>query len=157
MLNPASGFVLSANQSPFAVTAEGDNPDPAAFPLELGLPTRMTNRADRGLELFASLPKVSAEDFEAIKFDKRYAAHSRSMAYVDSAQVLNAEAGSLLAEAQAVLAAWDRNTDLENPGAALGVCVLSEEWLAERAPRAGTDPGSGAEVRRGAQAALRSP
>ena len=30
----------------------------------------MTNRADRGLELFASLPKVSAEDFEAIKFDK---------------------------------------------------------------------------------------
>lgn len=136
VLNPASGFVLSANQSPFAVTAEGDNPDPAAFPLELGLPTRMTNRADRGLELFASLPKVSAEDFEAIKFDKRYAAHSRSMAYVDSAQVLNAEAGSLLAEAQAVLAAWDRNTDLENPGAALGVCVLSEEWLAERAPRA---------------------
>ena len=58
------------------------------------------------------------------------------MAYVDSAQARVAEAGSLLAEAQAVLAAWDRNTDLDNPGAALGVCVLSEEWLAERAPRA---------------------
>ena len=136
VLNPASGFVLSANQSPFAVTAEGDNPDPAAYPQELGLPTRMTNRADRGLELFASLPKVSAEAFEAIKFDKAYAARSRSMAYVDSAQALVAEAGSLLAEAKAVLAAWDRNTDLDNPGAALGVCVLSEEWLAERAPRA---------------------
>jgi penicillin amidase/acyl-homoserine-lactone acylase len=136
VLNPASGFVLSANQSPFAVTAEGDNPDPTAYPPELGLPTRMTNRADRGLELFASLPKVSAEAFEAIKFDKAYAAHSRSMAYVDSAQALDAEAGSLLAKAKAVLAAWDRNTDLDNPGAALGVCVLSEEWLAERAPRA---------------------
>lgn len=134
--NPSSGFLLSANQSPFFVTAPEDNPDPADYPVELGLPTRMTNRADRGLELFLSKPRISAEDFEAIKFDKVYAAHSRAMAYVNSAQALDAPAGALLEAAQGVLARWDRSTDIDNREAALGVCVLSEEWLAERAPRA---------------------
>jgi penicillin amidase/acyl-homoserine-lactone acylase len=53
--NPASGFILSTNQSPFHISAPGSNPDINAYPVESGWPTRMTNRAVRGLELFEGL------------------------------------------------------------------------------------------------------
>jgi penicillin amidase/acyl-homoserine-lactone acylase len=81
--NPASGWLVSANQTPFRVSADGDNPDAAAFATELGLQARMTNRAWRGLELFADLTSgepgtISLDQLEAIKYDHRYSPDSRS-------------------------------------------------------------------------------
>ena len=57
--NPDSGFVLSTNQSPFAISATGSNPDPAIVAADGGWQTRMTNRAVRGLALFAAHDTVS--------------------------------------------------------------------------------------------------
>ncbi len=53
VINPKSGYLHSANQSPFHVTAEGDNPIKANYRVEDGFPTRMTNRADRGLRIIS--------------------------------------------------------------------------------------------------------
>ena len=41
-------------------------------PPELGLQTRMTNRADRGLTMFAKAGRMSEADFIAVKWDKFY-------------------------------------------------------------------------------------
>jgi len=59
VINPESGFIHSANQSPFHISAEGSNPVKQNYRIEDGFPTRMTNRADRGLELFAELETIS--------------------------------------------------------------------------------------------------
>ena len=41
----------------------------------------------------------------------------------------------ILKDAQKVLLNWDLRTDFNNRGAALGVCILSHEWLAEQESR----------------------
>ena len=133
VINPKSGYLHSANQSPFHVTAEGDNPIKANYRVEDGFPTRMTNRADRGLELFAELGPISEQEFYAIKHDKSFSANSRSMRFINKLIALDlGTAKPLYQDAQQVIAQWDRNTNTENRGAALSSCVIGSEWLAEQ-------------------------
>ena len=131
--NPSSGFILSTNQDPFKVTAEQDNLDAADFAPELGLQTRMTNRADRGLQLFDETGAMSAADFRAVKWDKAYARESRAFRYVDEIQSMTFAAGSQAAAGQHLLAGWSGAALTNDRAAALAVCLLSEEWLAEQA------------------------
>ncbi len=135
--NPSSGYILSTNQDPFKVTAGQDNLDPSDFAPELGLQTRMTNRADRGLHLFETAGTMSAADFRAIKWDKGYAPESRAFRYVNEIQNMNFASGSQAAAGQKLLAGWSGGTHADDTAAALAVCLLSEEWLAEQA---GTPP-----------------
>lgn len=135
VVNPLSGWVLSANQSPFEVTASADNPDRTQYSSEQGFPVRMTNRAYRGLELFEELGPLSAEEFSRIKHDKRYSRRSRSYAYVQQALALELEASdpARYREAQSVLAQWNFETTIDNRHAALGTCLIAAEWSAEQA------------------------
>lgn len=133
VINPKSGYLHSANQSPFHVTAEGDNPVKANYRVEDGFPTRMTNRADRGLELFAELGPISEQEFYAIKHDKSFSKNSRSMRFINKLIALDlGTAEPLYQDAQQIIAQWDRNTNIENRGAALSACVIGSEWLAEQ-------------------------
>ena len=133
VINPESGFIHSANQSPFYITAEGSNPVKENYRIEDGFPTRMTNRADRGLELFAELGTISEQEFFDIKHDKSFSAKSRSMAFLNQALELDlSDAEQRYRDAQQIIANWDRNTNIENRGAALSTCVIGTEWLAEQ-------------------------
>jgi len=132
VVNPASGWVMSANQSPFRVTAEEDNPDPADFPASAGYQTRMTNRAHRGMELLDALGPISAAEFYAIKHDKSYSRASRSYVYITQALEIDYSDTPQLHAAQMILRDWDLATDIDSRGAALGVCLVSSEWSAEQ-------------------------
>jgi penicillin amidase/acyl-homoserine-lactone acylase len=125
VLNPDSGWVLSANQSPFAVTADADNPDPDAFPASAGFDSRTSNRAIRGVELMKSLGPLSEETFSAIKHDKTYSKNSQPAQQVNMALALDFSGDARLSAAQSVLADWDLSTDIGNRSAALGVCLVS--------------------------------
>ena len=123
VVNPSSGYIHSANQTPFAVSAEQDNPKPEDFEPSHGFQTVMTNRAHRGLELFRELGPLSKQQFIDIKHDKFYSKSTSYVAYLDKiARTTFTE--PLLIEAQKVLVDWDLGTDIENRGAALGTCVL---------------------------------
>lgn len=133
VINPKSGYLHSANQTPFHVTAQGDNPIKTNYRIEDGFPTRMTNRADRGLELFAELGPISEQEFYAIKHDKSFSKNSRSMRFINKLIALDLGAAEpLYQDAQQVIAQWDRDTNIENRGAALSSCVIGSEWLAEQ-------------------------
>ena len=133
VINPKAGYIHSANQSPFHITAEGSNPVKENYRIEDGFPTRMTNRADRGLELFAELGTISEQEFFDIKHDKSFSAKSRSMAFLNQALELDlSDAEQRYRDAQQIIANWDRNTNIENRGAALSTCVIGTEWLAEQ-------------------------
>ena len=129
--NPSSGWLVSTNQTPFRVTADPDNPDPEAFAPELGLPTRMTNRAWRALELFGALETIAPEELEAIKYDHRYSPESRSYRYLAGLFDLDFQ-DPLLREGRRLLATWDLSFDVDNRAAALAACVLTDEWVAEQ-------------------------
>ena len=137
VINPASGYLHSANQTPFRVSAEADNPNKDDYGIEDGFPTRMTNRADRGLELLAELDSISEQQFYDIKHDKKYSVNSRAYAYLQ--QAAEADLGDVQGDnlqsyqdAQTLIANWDLSTDIENRGAALSACVLGGEWLSEQ-------------------------
>ena len=123
VVNPASGYVHSANQTPFNVTAEADNPKLEDFKPGHGFQMDMTNRAQRGLELFAELGPISEAEFSAIKHDKYYSPNTPYVSYLQ--QIADAQfTEPQLIQAQQLLASWDLGTDLENDAAALGTCVL---------------------------------
>ena len=137
VINPASGYIHSANQTPFRVSAEADNPNKDDYAIEDGFPTRMTNRADRGLELLAELESISEQQFFDIKHDKKYSVNSRAYAYLQ--QAASADLGAIQGDnlqnyqdAQTLITNWDLSTDIENRGAALSACVLGGEWLSEQ-------------------------
>ena len=142
LFNPESGYVHSANQTPFKVTSPPHNPDITKFRTEDGFPTRMTNRADRGLELLSALGPISAKEFSEIKHDKVYSINSRAARYIKRAIELSLSDGlaQRYRDAQRHLANWDLSTDLDNRGAALGTCIIGAEWLAEQAGDAVPDP-----------------
>ena len=129
--NPVSGYVHSANQSPFHVSSPGSNPDISDYPMESGWPTRMTNRAVRGLELLEANRAISAADFHDLKHDNAYSPRYRGYRYLESVAALSPE-NALEAEAIQLIRDWDLHTDRQNRRAALGVCILLEEWQAER-------------------------
>jgi acyl-homoserine-lactone acylase len=139
VLNPASGFILSANQNPFAISAPGSNPPSNATTEASGYQTRMTNRAVRGLELFSRYDQVSWEEFWQLKHDHQYSAQYRGVDYLNTVIRMNA-LSSDEAEAQQILADWNLDTNIENRSAALGVCVLSAEWRAEQTATDAPDP-----------------
>ena len=133
--NPPSGYVHSANQSPFQVSSEGSNPVKSDYPVESGWPTRMTNRAVRGLELLNANTAISFDDFSAIKHDNAYSPRYRGYAYLSSVAELEPD-GPEEAQALSLIRDWDLHTDTANRNAALGVCILLEEWQAERTRKA---------------------
>ena len=53
LVNPRSGYVMNANNTPWVAAGPGDELDPAAFSPLLGVEDDMTNRAVRLIELFA--------------------------------------------------------------------------------------------------------
>ena len=129
LINPNSGWIVSANQDPFRASAIKDNLNRSDYSKTLGIETKMTNRAYRVIEIFDNDKKFTEQDLLDAKFDNEYSKESRSIKYLQN--VLAQEyAKKEFQEAQAVLNAWDLKTDNNNRSAALGVCVLSEEWRA---------------------------
>jgi penicillin amidase/acyl-homoserine-lactone acylase len=145
VINPASGYLHSANQTPFRVSAAADNPDITVYKAEDGFPTRMTNRAHRGLEILAELESISEQQFYDLKHDKTYSKNSRAYAYLQRAATVDlsqfsAEHRQHYEAAQTLIANWDLSTDVNNRGAALSTCVLGAEWLAEQKGEPAPDP-----------------
>ena len=137
--NPSSGWLASTNQDPFKVTNEMDNLSAKDFSPTLGLQTRMTNRAYRSIELFDSYSSISEQDFDDIKFDNKYSVQSRSYKYITKIFEIDFETDELN-YAKNVLTDWDLSTNFDNTSAALGVCVLSNEWISEQGQRIPQDP-----------------
>ena len=134
VINPASGFIHSANQSPFFITAEGSNPKISDYRIEDGFPTRMTNRAVRGLEMFAELSPISEAEFSQIKHDNKYSPNSRAVKFLQGAidlPLADSEKQDYR-DAQTAIRDWDLATDIDNRGAAMSTCVIGAEWLAEQ-------------------------
>ena len=91
----------------------------------------MTNRAIRGLELLEANTSISFDDFSAIKHDNAYSPRYRGHAYLATIAKLE-PTDEQESKALSLIREWDLHTDKANRHAALGVCILLEEWQAER-------------------------
>ncbi|MCS6790547.1 MAG: penicillin acylase family protein [Bacteroidia bacterium] len=109
VLAPRCGFVFSVNNSPFATTSAEEAPRAEAFPPEHAWQwNRHNNREFRILELLQAKPKISWEDFHAIKYDRHYPREGAVMkrllpSYLEVPDTRD----PLLREALQVLRTWD--------------------------------------------------
>lgn len=121
LVNPNSGYVYNANNTPFRATAANDNLDPADFPERLGIQSDMTNRAMRLEETYGADNSITAGEFRDYKYDLRYSQNSAMMEIVNSILAIDAGDDAELRKAQELLHDWDRRTDVASRRAALAV------------------------------------
>ena len=132
VIDPPSGFIVSANHSPFRVTAPGEGPREEDFPPEAGFETGMTNRALRLLELYGGDPSITREEFHRYKYDKHYA--DDADVHDVLAAVLSADLGDdpLLAEGRALIESWSHSVELDDRSAAIAVLTALPVVVAQR-------------------------
>jgi len=122
--NPASGFFQNCNNTPFQSTTGPENPLEANFSKTLGIETHMTNRGIRSMELYGSDESITWEEFLRYKFDTRYSQKSEAETIRQQILALPKSEDPLVQEAVRIISAWDGDTDMDNPNAAMAILVM---------------------------------
>ncbi|KLE33773.1 acylase [Aurantiacibacter luteus] len=124
VVNPASGWLFNANNTPFSAAGPGSDLDPADFSPVLGIETRMTNRARRAAQLLGESGPIDRARLEAIKYDTGYLREGYIATMLDSVAALDVSDDPLLERAQALLARWDLTADNRGPADALALLMV---------------------------------
>lgn len=141
IINPASGFVQSCNNTPFGSTDGPDNPGVLDFPKAMGIETFMTNRALRALETYGADPEITREEFYAYKYDKTYSGHSDMAELLSLVQQADIPETPLYQEGLQLLRDWDRQASQESTGAALAILAGEPYMEYKRWDGEPVDPG----------------
>lgn len=126
VINPASGYVFNANNTPFLAAGPGSELDPARTPPEMGVETDVTNRTRRAARMLAASPVLGRAELERIKYDTGYDNAGAVKAMLDGIAALDLSHEPELKHAQALLASWDFDADGKGPADTLAVMVLKE-------------------------------
>ncbi|WP_254602708.1 penicillin acylase family protein [Sphingomonas bacterium] len=132
-LDPPSGFLVNANNSPYLASGPGSEMPPQ--PPLLGVETDTTNRATRAVELMAATPKIGEAELARIKYDTGVSRQGWAAKWFAD---LLATHDPALASARALLARWDWNLDGRGPADALAAMLMrtGEIWHYKRLPEA---------------------
>ena len=124
LTNPASGYIMNANNTPFTAAGPGDEIDPASVDPRLGVELDETNRSLRSIALFEAEGQIDEATLKAIKFDTGYERSSYAGGVMRAVAALGVAGNADLAEAQRLLARWDWRLDGEGDGDALALMIL---------------------------------
>ncbi|WP_309547075.1 acylase [Sphingomonas sp. SUN039] len=125
VVDPASGWVFNANNTPFTTAGPGSELDPKSFSPMLGIERRTTNRITRAIELLsAEKGPITPERLLAIKFDTAYSRASFAGPWIEKLLAADLKSEPDLQRAQALLRTWDWNSDGNAPADALGEAMM---------------------------------
>ena len=111
IVDPASGFVQNANNTPYLAAGPGSEMNPADYSPYLGIERGMTNRGLRATELLTADTSITPEELLAIKMDMIYSKQSWVGPWMASFAALDLKDAPELAKAQKLLASWDWSSD----------------------------------------------
>ena len=111
IVDPKSGFVTNANNTPFLSAGAGSEMNPADYSPLLGIERRLTNRGIRGVELLSADTSITPEELLAIKFDTAYSRNSYVGAWMAKIAAADVKDSPQLVKAQALLGTWDWKSD----------------------------------------------
>ncbi|ANY21334.1 Glutaryl-7-aminocephalosporanic-acid acylase precursor [Tsuneonella dongtanensis] len=123
-VNPASGFVFNANNTPFVAAGKASDLSPDSVPPEMGVELRMTNRAYRAAKLLDEPGPIDRARLEAIKYDTGWERQGYVKRVLDGIAALDTRGDPLLAEGQRLLAGWDMTSDGAGRADALALLVM---------------------------------
>lgn len=137
LVNPPTGYVANANNTPFRATTAGTDLKKAAYSPLLGIENGMTNRAVRMLELFDADPSISRDELDAIKMDKGYSRDGWVGRWI-AAMLAATDPG--LRDAQALLRTWDWTLDGQGRADSLAALAVAAGARAAYRLQAMPDP-----------------
>ncbi|WP_370179542.1 penicillin acylase family protein [Alteriqipengyuania sp.] len=120
--NPASGWVMNANNTPFLAAGPGSDLDPADFAPEMGVELKMTNRGRRAWSLMSEADVIDRDTLARIKFDTGYAREGYVARMMDEIEAIDPREHPELAEARTLMLEWDYSAD--NIGRADSIALL---------------------------------
>ena len=124
IVDPASGFVTNANNTPFMAAGKGSELDTVKFSPLLGIEARKTNRIIRALELLDADTSITPEELLAIKFDTAYSRNSFAGEWVAKLLAADLKSEPDLVAAQNLLKEWDFNSDGKGRADTLGEAMM---------------------------------
>ncbi|WP_373487572.1 penicillin acylase family protein [Blastomonas sp.] len=124
LVNPSSGYIMNANNTPYVASGPGDELDPAGFSPLLGIESDMTNRARQAIKLFEAAGKIDAATLAKIKYDVGYDKADYATEWVAALLALKPEGNTQITEAQALIRAWDWQLDGKGTGDALMLMLM---------------------------------
>ena len=131
IVNPASGWLFNANNSPYSAAGPGSDLSPEDFAPELGIELKSTNRARRAAKLLAETPVIDRANLERIKYDTGYERAGYVADLFDAVAALDLSDEPDLAEAQALLGEWDFTADSVGRADALALLMIKDFMSAE--------------------------
>lgn len=136
-VNPASGFLVNANNTPFQAAGQGSEMNPASWSPLLGIETDTTNRGTRSVELMGQDGSITAADLDRIKYDTGVSKQSWAARWYEDIARVDAKGDRDLIAAQALLAKWNWRFDGKNPAEALAAILLraGQAWHYPRKPK----------------------
>jgi acyl-homoserine-lactone acylase len=111
IIDPKSGFVTNANNTPFLSAGPGSEMNPEDYSPLLGIERRLTNRGIRSVELMAADTSITPEELLTIKFDTAYSRNSYVGVWMAKIAAADLKDSPQLSKAQALLATWDWKSD----------------------------------------------
>ena len=135
-VNPASGYLVNANNTPFQAAGAGSELKPADYSPLLGIETDTTNRGTRAVELMGQHPSISAADLDRIKFDTGVSRLSWAARWYNDVAAIDPKGDVQLTKAVALLRAWNWDFDGKHGGQALAAILLrtGQKWHYQRRP-----------------------
>jgi acyl-homoserine-lactone acylase len=125
LVDPASGYVTNANNTPFLAAGPGSELNPKDWSPLLGIETRKTNRIVRALELLsAEKGQFTPERLLEIKNDTGYSRASFAGPWVEKLLAADLRKDPDLVVAQSLLKSWDWNSDGKGAADALGEALM---------------------------------
>lgn len=124
LVNPPSGFIVAANNTPFLAAGEGSELDRADFDERLGIERQATNRIARALHLLEADPFINEAELELIKYDTGYERDTTLGRQIEAVMDLQTD-DPALREARDLLRTWDWNQEGQGAADALAALVIA--------------------------------
>lgn len=129
IVNPASGWIYNANNTPFTAAGAGSDLDPGAFSPVLGIELKQTNRSRRAYQLLSEATVLDRATLERIKYDTAYTREGYVDRLFDALEGLKAT--GQLAEARDLLLTWDFTADGQGKADALALLMIRDFMSAD--------------------------
>ncbi|MGE5953697.1 MAG: penicillin acylase family protein, partial [Qipengyuania vulgaris] len=130
-LNPSSGWLYNSNNEPYTAAGAADDLSPDAFPAELGVELKQTNRSRRAWKLMSEADVLDRANLERIKYDTAYSRTGYIAKLWDALEGLDLTDDGELAAARDLLVDWDFKADNVGEGDALALLMIRDFMSAE--------------------------
>jgi acyl-homoserine-lactone acylase len=134
LINPASGWLYNANNTPFTAAGEGSDMDPADFSPVLGVELKQTNRSRRAYRLLSEVEgPLDRATLERIKYDKTYEREgyiAQMFDQLENISIFTTE-DPIIDDAADLLKTWDFTADGNGAADALALLMIRDYMSAE--------------------------